>query len=370
MEKIQNLIKAFGSTKSRETYNEIIENIKNQEKLWIAFSPVTKNYYLDYIQGVPSSFVFSEKEYAEKFADYILQQNVKIDIAELNVSERKAAFGDFYRSGIENIAVDNGQTFLIMSLFDIIEKPDYSKLSKENRPVLNPQLVCASNRFFQALSAKKATRDFEYNMLVQIYHGKYLVPIINGETPVIAAVTRKDGKKVIPIFTDWNEMYKYDTQKKFVGGTAIFDDIEGFCKDGNIVSINPLGFNMMIDSKTVDIIRSIAKDSDKTDVTNQIVIFPLELYPEKMIQVLSKYFSKYDGVNSAYICGMRRGHNKGYVIIVDFEGSKNAIFGGIANEIKPFSEGISVDFLKYDSELGKSAAQKAKKFYQKIKLDI
>lgn len=376
MEDIQQLIQSFAETKSQKIYNDIIESLKTQDKLWIAFSPVTKNYYLDYIQGSPAVFVFSKKEYCELFKDYLLQKNIRIDISEGSIDDRVKLFGDFYRNGFETIVVDNGQNFLNKNLSDIIEKPDFSDIPEGERPVVNPSLMCAANRFFQSLSAKRPTRDMEYNMISEIYKAKYLLPvdknnsIKDDDIVSITAVIQKDGKKYIPVFTDWNEMAKYDKNKQFIGCVATFDDIEKFCKDGDYVTINPFGFNMTIDNNTVNIIHSVVKNVGQSDNQEKVTIFDVEIYPEKMIKCLNEYFDKSEGVKSAYIRCMRKGDIVGYLIIVDFEGDKNQIFGGISEAIAPYTENKPVDFISYSSEFGKNAVGSIKPFYQKIKIEF
>lgn len=380
MADIQQLIQTFGSTKDIKIYNNIKEYLKTQEKIWIAFSPATKNYYIDYVKGSPSVFVFSKKEYAEMFKDYLLQQYIKIEITENSVEDRVKIFGDFYRSGFETVIIDNGQTFLNMSLFDIIEKPDFSGLPETEVPVMNPSLVSAANRFFQALARKKADRNIEYNMLSEIYKGKYLLPVDTskmktdgatvkkGSTLAIPSITRSDGKKFMPVFTDWNEMTKYDKDKKFTGLVATFKDIEDFCKRGDLIAINPFGINMLIDNNTVNVIKSVIAGSENQGDEEQVTVFALDVYPRKMIECLDKYFDKYGSVKSAYMRGMRRGEVTGYLIIVDFEGDEKSIFGEIADAVMPYTEGMPVDFAKYDSEFGRKAIGNTVPFYQKIKL--
>lgn len=378
---IQQLIKIFSATKNQEVYKDITEHLKTQEKLWIAFSPATRNYYLDYIKGAPSVFVFSKKEYCKAFQDYLLQQYIKIEIVENNTADRVKIFSDFYRSGFECVVVDNGQTFLNMSLFDIIEKPDFSNVPEAERPVFNPSLVCAANRFFQALSGKKSTRDMEYDMLSEIYKGKYLLPVDiqdmqtdgaavkKDSTISVPAITSADGKKIIPFFTDWNEMAKYDKDKKFKGFVTTFKDIENFCKKGDCIAINPFGVNMLIDNNTVNIIESVVKNRDN-DSGEKAVVFELDIYPEKMTESLNEYFDKCGSVKAAYMKGMRKSGVAGYLIIIDFEGEKNPVFGGAAEAVKPHTEGLPVYFAKYESSFGKSAVGTTKPFYQKIKLDV
>lgn len=382
MGKIQQLIKEFNASKDKKVYSDILENIRTQEKLWIAYSPATKNYYVDYVDGRPTAFVFSEKEYYDAFQDYLIQQYVKITAVENPSEMRSAMFGDFYRSGFETVIVDNGQTFLIAEISDIAEKPDFSDMPEEKRPVMNPSLVCTADRFFQSYAAKRATGDMEYNMLVEMYSGKYLLPIlVKNENGVIHEVgtdgkpvavipkikSTDDGKSIIPVFTDWNELKKFDRENQFKASTVNFDDIKKFCADGNIVVINPFGFNMLIDKKSADIISSAVEDSAENRGDN-ITIFSLDIIPGDMAKALKNCFDKTEGIKAAYIKGIRRNGKTGYLIIVDCD-DKEYDFSKIKAEIEPYTENFTADFIIYDTPLGKRAVGKSEPFYQKIRID-
>lgn len=382
MSNIQQLIQQYNETKDKKVYSNIIEGIRTQETLWIAYSQATKNYYVDYVDGRPTAFVFSQKEYYDAFQDYLLQKYIKVIGVENSAEMRPALFGDFYRSGFETVIVDNGQTFLIAEISEIAKKPDFSYMPEEKRPLTNPSLVCAADRFFQSYAVKRATSDMEYNMLVEIYNGKYLLPVLvkneNGaihevgtDGKPIAVIPKikstDDGKSIIPVFTDWNELKKFDREDKFRASTIKFADIRKFCNDGNIVVINPFGFNMLIDEKSADIISTTVANSSENRGDN-ITIFNLDIIPGDMAKSLKNYFDKTESIKAAYIKGIRRNGTTGYLIIVDCDNS-NYDFSDIKEEIKPHTESFFADFIIYDTPLGKKAVGKSAPFYQKIRID-
>lgn len=83
-----------------------------------------------------------------------MQQMIQVTYLENEAAERMNLFGDLYRSGFETLIIDDGQQFLGMSLFDLIEKPDFSGIPEINRPVMNPTLVRTANDFMQKLIRK------------------------------------------------------------------------------------------------------------------------------------------------------------------------------------------------------------------------
>lgn len=383
MSNIQQLIQKYNEKKDKKVHSDILEAIRTEKTLWISYSPATKNYYVDYVDGRPTAFIFSEKEYFDAFQDYLLQKYIKISGVENNSKFRSALFGDFYRSGFETVIVDNGQTFLIAELSDIAEKPDFSDMPEEKRPLMNPSLVCAADRFFQSYAVNRATSDMEYNMLVEIYNGKYLLPVLvkneNGTIHEVGtdgkpvAVIPKikstdDGKSIIPVFTDWNELKKFDREDKYRASTVNFSDIRKFCSDGNIIVINPFGFNMLIDKKSADIINTTAANSSENRGDN-VTIFNLDIIPSDMAEVLKDYFDRNESIKAAYIKGIRRNGTTGYLIIVDCDDSGETDFSGIKKSAEAYAENFSIDFIKYDTSFGKKAVGKSSPFYQKIKID-
>ena len=251
MSEIQSLIKKYAETKKKLYLSEVIDKLKNQNMIWAAYSPVTRNYHLDIFEGKTISFIFSEKEYYNVYEEKLKNKGITVVPHECKSADRTELFMELYRSGIELIAIDDGQQYLIISLFDVIRKPDFSNLSEVQRPVLNPNLVSAADNFFQALAFKRPSKDLEERMFMEVYKAKYLMPIDasklnleknsqdNTDIKFIAKddsefkvplITNADGKNFFAFFTDWIEFRKFDKQKRFNGNIELmFDYISFFC---------------------------------------------------------------------------------------------------------------------------------------------
>ena len=359
--------------------------------------PFTNNYYLDFENGKPSCYIFTEKKYYDAYQDYMMQQQIIVKHVENNEEQRMLMFGDLYRSGFEMIVIDNGQTHLVISLFDIIDKPDFSDVPEINRPIMNPTLVCAANHFFQGLSTKRATRDLEANMFKEIYNAKYLMPLDaskmnmektnadNGECVVkeksimqFPLITNSEDKSFYPFFTDWNEFRRFDKEQKFSGNIATFEDIKYFIDKADGISINPYGANITLTKDMCNVIESVAKGLSQNTVIKEQVAEkdskvmlgePAE-YPQKMIDEICKYLKTNKNVNAAYLRLMVKDNEQSYLIIVDFSGDKNEVFSGIANAGVPFSNGKYLDFVPLSSSFGKGAVANLIPFYKKKKFGI
>lgn len=397
MKTIQQLIKKFDSTKDKQVYGEIIQRIKTEGLLWVSYMPYTNNYYLDFENGKPTAYIFTEGQYYEEYQEYMMQKQVFVKSVENTEEQRMFMFGDLYRSGFEMLVIDNGQTFLAMSLFDVIDKPDFSNVPEISRPIMNPTLVCAANYFFQGLSTKSVSRDMEANMFKEIYNAKYLMPLDaskmnmekintdNGESVVkeksimqFPLITNSEDKSFYPFFTDWNEFRRFDKDQKFSGNIVTFEDIKYFIDKADGISINPYGVNITLTKDMLSVIESIAKGSSQNMVikeqvtekdTNVMLGEPSD-YPQEMIDEICKYLKTNKNVNAAYLRLMIKDNEQSYLIVVDFSGDKNEVFSGIANAAVPFSNSKYLDFVSLSSDFGKTAVENVESFYKKKKFWI
>ena len=491
MNKIQQLIKKYPQSK-----NDIIHELQHQDSLWIAYSPVTKNHYTDFYKGISTAYIFSEEDYCNSYKKYLSAKKINIEPMENLIEKRITLFSDFIRCGIEQIIVDNGQTFVILTLPDIINSPDFSSLPEEERPLTNPSLVMHTNMFFQNISAGNTESSIENDMMKDIYEAKYLIPLLpedrvsedivikqfNTGTAIlnIPAVKFGTDRSCIPVFTDWLELSKLDTKNMFAGNIVSFDDIDKICSYGEVVTINPLGFNMIIDSTTIASIKSrfstqyeqtaafaqenyeqanvpAQENYEKTNVSAQenyeqanvpaqenyeqtnvsaqenyeqanvpaqenyeqtnvptqenyeqtnvptqenyeqanvpaqenfdqiatpdqnvpeqkqslpkhqeinLTFFELQSVPDVLIHKLIELFDMTEGIRNVYLKGFIQNDRSGYLCVVDFEGTDPEVFQKIAQETVPLTGGVPLSFVKYDSNIGRTAAEGAYPFYQ------
>ncbi len=384
MNNIQELIKKFAQTQNKEFMLQIIEEMKTKDKLWIAYSPVTRNHYVEYFNGVPTAYVFSDLSFCEAFAAYLETKKIVIRPLESESSTRVPMFSDFFRNGIEQIIVDNGQTFIVIDLLDIIKRPDFSSLSEADRPLINPSMMKCANIFFQCMNMDEPNPNAENNLMREIFNSRYLLPIVFGDKapkglslrPIsvggaaiqLAVIRHGDGKGYIPVFTDWVELGKYDRERLCCGNIVTFSDIETFCVNGEYVAINPLGFNMLLDKTTVESIRKRFDTPEEKEKTDRMGFFPVNDAPAPMMSKLHELFDKVQGINNAYLKGLRREGKTSYLVVVDFSGTNPAVFQQIAQQVGPLTGGKALNFVAYNSEIGKAASANTSPFYQRVKV--
>lgn len=392
MSEIQSLIKKYAETKKKLYLSEVIDKLKNQNMIWAAYSPVTRNYHLDIFEGKTISFIFSEKEYYNVYEEKLKNKGITVVPHECKSADRTELFMELYRSGIELIAIDDGQQYLIISLFDVIRKPDFSNLSEVQRPVLNPNLVSAADNFFQALAFKRPSKDLEERMFMEVYKAKYLMPIDasklnleknsqdNTDIKFIAKddsefkvplITNADGKNFFAFFTDWIEFRKFDKQKRFNGNIVGFEELKYFSEQNNGVVINPFGFNLILDKNMINVIESFVKGNQDVNIQRmklqkdtKVMFGEPKEKPTEMLEAISKCLKNHSGVKSAYLRLMVKDNVESWLLIIDFEGEKNALFGDIAKSALAYSKGKNIDFIKLGSEFSKNAVKNVEPFYK------
>ena len=416
MNKMQDLIRQFAASQDKSIILSVIEELQQGERLWIAYSPVTKNHYVEYHGDIPTAFVFSDISFCAAFQEYLASKKIKISPMESDRSARVSMFSDLYRNGIEQVIVDNGQMFVVISLTEIINRPDFSVIPEQQRPILNPVLMRSANLFFQSKDAHEQNPQINNNFMRELYQAKYLLPLVlDGRPPkgtvirpmtigsaslILPVIDKSDGGCYIPVFTDWVEFSKMDKEKTCVGNVITFADMERFCSQGEYIIINPAGFNMIVDKTTMNTISrrfgtaqaaevqqpiaaqapAVPSAAEKKDEAAsaastaaapspspvqqpQFEFYDLTSVPNPMIQKLNECLSRTPGIQKAYLRGLRQNGRNSYLCIVDFRGTDPAVFQQMAQEVGPLTGGMALNFLSYQTDIGRSAAGSSYPFF-------
>ena len=88
MSEVQKFIKKYAETNKKFYITEVIDRIKNQDMIWVAYSPITHNYHMDICEGKAISFIFSEKEYYNVYEEKLKSKGMTIVPAECKVADR------------------------------------------------------------------------------------------------------------------------------------------------------------------------------------------------------------------------------------------------------------------------------------------
>lgn len=394
MASIQNLIEQLGDNSTPEAIQKIRTAFLEQETIWAAYFPKTRNFYLSMEGSQRTAYVFTEKQYYDQFESFMKQRDIQLACA-VNKKEHRSVFlTDLYRSGFTMLLLDNNHHPFGMLLEDLIGNEDRKQF--ENRQlVLNRDLVSKINFCFQKISVRQATTETQDEMFQAVYNAKYMLPVdvsgmknvetnqktgqitySGGGNLAVPALQTKDGQKLFPLFTDIFEIQRYDKEHKFSVQIVDFNVAANLAERSDGIVINPMGANLRLEKPLA---MAIAQNKG-IPVPNQEsrhmtggakmgVYFetPDVDAVEDMLDVLCEELPSFTDVNAVYI---RLAHRTTdvrpyYLFVVDGSEDQSEIYKKIAELAIPHARGFNLEFTSLDGDFGKQAVGTCKPFYQK-----
>ncbi len=191
----------------------------------------------------------------------------------------------------------------------------------------------------------------------------------------IPMITNQGGKNFYPVFTDYEELAKWEQMGKPDTLVLDFDDYTALVmendKAGGIV-INPFGDNFIMDRKMLvhlktqkDLRLKGVSQSRITKDTKVLVGAPKE-YPTAMVDAMREHMLGVKTVSRAWLRLMVRDNVQSFLVIVEFEGNRDEIFGGIAAAARPHLKNMYLDMLPYQEGFGKRAVENVEPFYRRL----
>lgn len=358
----------------------LLEKIKNSEELYIAYDKHTTYPFLDANDRV---WIFSKQEYAANAEDYFLQQLLMLEMRKIVKEDIMKTLAELHTLGISKILVDNGQYTVELDRDDLLPPPDWSGTPEINIPVTNPPLQQALIRFFQTLYAKNNDENrkqllhmLEDQMLNQVIQARYLVPmqlkeeepsvpneqglvtIKKGATIHFGVLSAEDGTSWLPAFTDWSEFEKAYDKTVWSSNIATYDDLVALSENMNGIVINCHGLPLRLDEKNKKMIEEYRKVRDSAsegavtketiEEDTQVLLGKPKEYPHQMIDAVKEHMKKQKGIKKAYLRYMVKQSGPSFLLIVDFEGNPEEVFGGIAGAANPYLNGMVLNMVEMD----------------------
>lgn len=263
METIHELIENYMNNQDKAILGKIVEQLKTTDSLWSIKVRATNNFYLGAENEKPSAYLFTDKTFADNFLKDVKWGGIESKCLEIKADQRNAFFSDLYRSGFEAVTIDKGEDFLVISLLSIIEKEN------SEEAVMNPPLVRAANQFYQELARKQAFKAMQDLLSREIFKASFLVPVAGASEgegrhltertakQTYAVLSTQNGKKYLPVFTDWSEFAKYDKKKSCDAVLAGFGELKKLLRKVDGIALNPFGFNLILDGKKLENIQGM-----------------------------------------------------------------------------------------------------------------
>lgn len=182
------------------------------------------------------------------------------------------------------------------------------------------------------------------------------------------------GRTFLPVFTDWDELRKWDKYKDSFVQTLVlsFDDMSAITAGKNGIAVNPFSDNYVISAENVlsmkrhkeVLTKGFSEEVVKKDTKVQIGD-PAD-YPAEMAEAIRRYAEKNKGIRAIWLKLMIKEGEKSYLLIVDADDAP-ACFNGIGEAANPYiGKGMFLDMVPYNSEFGRKAAA-GKPFYKRSK---
>ena len=257
-----------------------------------------------------------------------------------------------------------------------------------NKPVENPKLKALIRDLHNTDSALAiATNEA---IAKEIAMNAYMLAVIHVDGQGIennndgTATLKKDtvlsfeylsdskGRTFLPVFTDWEELRKWDKYKDSFVQTLIlsFDDMSAITAGKGGIVINPFSDNYVISAENVLSMKR-HKDVLTKGYTEEVVQKETRVqigdpanYPKELVEAIKRYAGKNKGIKAIWLKLMIKEGKKSYLLIVDADDAPS-YFGGISDAAQPYIEkGMYLDMVAYNTEFGRNAAT-GKPFYER-----
>ncbi len=209
----------------REMHKELIQKLRQAPVLYSVVDVASGFPFITEIED--SIWIFSEREYAEACVEHYREESRNFRVHVIK-KERFAPFLSraFFTNGVGGIFLDNGQVGHFIRKEYLLNAPDYSGMDKKDIPVVNPDFMRVYLKFLQELGwkakyyeRKKVLEKLEYDLIRSIRGVRFLVPTKGAPESLKAQDIRlgengnvdipmlfgENGKKGLPVFTDWDQ---------------------------------------------------------------------------------------------------------------------------------------------------------------------
>ncbi len=245
----------------------LVKSIQKKNKLIAAYSSVTN---MPFVVCDPETYndqvwLFDTEDQLQEFAKPYLEKKFPLR----GVSYQNKNFLPFFSMlltiGVNELVFVGSGEEQALGLEELIRRPDYSKLPKEQQPVLNPELQLTGLYFMQELSRsvpneeKEQLPELEEEFSVNLMKAHYLMPIELLEGPQndmeklkerkfrMPFLKNKNGDVMQPIFTDPNEFSKFNKEKNFRAIVVPFENLKKMlAQNSKAFILNPMGFHIAI----------------------------------------------------------------------------------------------------------------------------
>ncbi|MCD8016134.1 MAG: SseB family protein [Lachnospiraceae bacterium] len=251
----------------------LVRSIQKKESLIVAYCVSTN---MPLVVCDPESFndqvwFFDTEAQLQEFAKPYTEKKIALKGIKYPNKRFLAFFASLFSIGVNELVFSGGMGKQVLGLEELVRRPDYSKLPKEQQPVMNPELQLTGLYFMQEASRpvpneqKTGLQELEEELAVNLMKARYVVPIelLDGpesdmeklknrkyRLPILKA---KNGNILQPLFTDPTELAKFNKENKFRAIAVPYDNLQKLLiKDSTGFMLNPAGFHLAMPKELLE----------------------------------------------------------------------------------------------------------------------
>lgn len=245
----------------------LLKSIQKKEEMIVAFCSYTN---MPLVVCDPETFddqvwIFDNEKLLQDFAKPYTENKILLRGVKYPNKNFLGFFSMLYTIGINQLVFvgDAGQQKI--ELEELVRRPDFSKLPKEQQPIQNTELQLTGLYFMQEASRpvpneeKETLKDLEEEFAANLVKSRYIVPIELLEGPEsdneklknrkyrLPILKNKKEEILQPIFTDPLELSKFNKENRFKALAVPFTDLSRFLvKESGGFILNPAGFHIAL----------------------------------------------------------------------------------------------------------------------------
>jgi len=238
-----------------------------------------------------------------------------------------------------------------------------------NKPIENPKLKELLKELKQEANNEVLSNIYEEVAM----NAKFVTvmtlssdPVDNGDgtstfqkdsTMRLYTINTEDNQSFFPLFTDWDEVYKWKELVSPKGLIVGFDDISTFVinADKHVgLVINPFGDNFVIDMNQLRFMKE-RKDSIKNGYVSRVLKEETKImlgepkeYPSEMVNALKDYLKNSLICERVWLRLMMVKDEQSYLLVIETNNEREFVIKNLVEVAKPFLKNMYLDLIIYD----------------------
>lgn len=185
-------------------------------------------------------------------------------------------------------------------------------------------------------------------------------------------ISNTGGKHFYPVFTDHNELAKWKQMEKSNTLILTFDDYAAMLEKHEAaegIVINPFSDNFVLNRKlmahlkTQKDLRTGGVSRHKVSKDTKVMLGEPKEYPTEMVEAMCGQMEKMPEVKRAWLRLMVKENVQSFLVVVDFTGNREEVFGKIAAAARARLKDRYLDMVSYEDGFGKKAVENVTPFY-------